>query len=188
MLIGKTDKKIEMHVSDGPRVGGRIRKAKVVFDPSAEQTITKRRLTIAAPNGIANEDTATTSTSASPTTTTTTTTTTVTTKPKKDLSAILKRRATEILSSNRDRIMNGSLGAENGCIVCTRTDVKKGRFVNCKDCGARGHFTCLRNSKMICTSEEELHWQCPTCQTCAICYESAIVVSIFFLGSLYFLY
>lgn len=58
---------------------------------------------------------------------------------------------------------------ENGCQVCTRSDPKKGRFVNCIDCPARGHFTCLRNAKLIGMAAEENHWQCTQCLRCAEC-------------------
>ncbi|XP_055297578.1 uncharacterized protein LOC129566069 [Sitodiplosis mosellana] len=56
-----------------------------------------------------------------------------------------------------------------GCIVCGRSDIKKGRFVNCTDCNSRGHFTCLRNDKLFKTADQEHNWQCATCKICKHC-------------------
>lgn len=58
---------------------------------------------------------------------------------------------------------------ENGCIVCLRADIKKGRFVNCIGCTKRGHFTCLRNDKLFKTTDTEKRWQCPSCKVCKAC-------------------
>lgn len=66
----------------------------------------------------------------------------------------------------------------NGCIVCDRSDVKKGRFVNCIDCIKRGHFTCLRTEKLFKTADQESNWQCPSCKICEFCNKSKPNVSI----------
>lgn len=68
--------------------------------------------------------------------------------------------------------------AENGCIVCSRSDVKKGRFVNCTDCDKRGHFTCLRNEKLFRTADQEHNWQCSMCKICEYCSKYKPNVSI----------
>lgn len=67
---------------------------------------------------------------------------------------------------------------ENGCIVCSRSDIKKGRFVNCTDCDKRGHFTCLRNEKLFRTADQEHNWQCSTCKICESCQKNKPNVSI----------
>lgn len=66
-----------------------------------------------------------------------------------------------------------------GCIVCSRSDIKKGRFVNCTDCKKRGHFTCLRNEKLFKTADQEHNWQCPACKVCKHCLKLTPSVSIF---------
>lgn len=67
---------------------------------------------------------------------------------------------------------------ENGCIVCNRSDIKKGRFVDCINCIKRGHFTCLRNHKLYKTADQEHNWQCPACKVCEYCRKSKPSVSI----------
>lgn len=68
--------------------------------------------------------------------------------------------------------------AENGCIVCSRSDIKKGRFVHCTDCNKRGHFTCLRNEKLFRTADQEHNWQCSNCKFCEYCQKYKPNVSI----------
>lgn len=58
---------------------------------------------------------------------------------------------------------------DHGCIVCHRSDVKKGRFVQCTGCDKRGHFTCLRNEKLYKTADKEHCWECPACKICEYC-------------------
>lgn len=67
-----------------------------------------------------------------------------------------------------------------GCIVCSRSDIKKGRFVNCTDCKKRGHFTCLRNEKLFKTADQEHNWQCSACKICKHCLKLASSVSAHF--------
>lgn len=153
-----------MHVSDGLRVGNRVRKAKVVFDPSEDQQqTTKKRLSHALSDGTETK-------SKSPMTAS------KLDKIMKVLPSIKKRRATEgvILDNANQEGCRTFDEYENGCIVCTRADVRKGRFVYCTDCSSRGHFTCLRNRKLISSSDEEPTWQCGNCQACNVCYESAV--------------
>lgn len=66
----------------------------------------------------------------------------------------------------------------SGCIVCSRTDIKKGRFVNCFGCDKRGHFTCLRNDKLYKTIDQEHNWQCPDCKICEYCRKVKPNVSV----------
>lgn len=73
-----------------------------------------------------------------------------------------------------------------GCIVCSRSDVKKGRFVNCIDCDNRGHFTCLRNDKLFKTADQEHNWQCPTCKICDYCKKFKPHVRIIFHLKIFF--
>lgn len=67
---------------------------------------------------------------------------------------------------------------DNGCIVCNRSDIKKGRFVDCINCIKRGHFTCLRNHKLYKTADQEHNWQCPACKVCEYCRKAKPSVSI----------
>lgn len=141
---------------------GRVRKAKVVFDPSDDQT-SKRRST-ATENELKMKKPPTK----------------LLVETKKEP---LKRPALQLtgpemanpLMVTKRRKTIASF--ENGCIVCTRSDIKKGRFVNCTDCNSRGHFTCLRNAKFISNSDEESNWQCAVCQICSTCCESSVRVS-----------
>lgn len=150
--------------------GSRIRRAKIVFDPS-DEPVSKRQSIPKSKEGNKKEsslkrvsiESATPSASSLASTPTPVQTESAT--PPTVAKPIEKRRKT-------------TTELDNGCIVCGRNDVKKGRFVYCSDCCTRGHFTCLRNSKLISSPGEENCWQCSTCQTCGICYESSVVVSI----------
>lgn len=82
---------------------------------------------------------------------------------------------------NKRRQTIGPANFENGCIVCTRSDTNKGRFVNCMDCIKRGHFTCLRTAKLFKTADTEKTWQCPTCKICVECRDHEPVVINFLL-------
>lgn len=141
---------------------GRVRKAKIVFDPSDDYYQSSKRRSAAASVSSDSE----TKTKKQPPKATETKKE-ATKKPETELPnppAISKRRKT-------------IASFENGCIVCSRSDIKKGRFVNCIECNSRGHFTCLRNAKLISNSDQENNWQCAVCLTCAICYESSVFVS-----------
>lgn len=91
-------------------------------------------------------------------------------KPKSKAASINSRRRTVCVGSIFD-------DSGNGCIVCDRSDVKKGRFVNCIDCIKRGHFTCLRTEKLFKTADQEANWQCPSCKICEYCNKSKPSVS-----------
>lgn len=157
---------------------GRVRKAKIVFDPSDEPKALKRKsstntiTTTLPPTAIENEPKV---------------------KPQLEQSDEVVKQDNERKSfvppavsdielkpsmvSKRRKTIATFENEYNGCIECGRSDIKKGRFVNCMDCDSRGHFTCLRNAKYISNSDEEKKWQCPVCQTCAVCYESSVIVS-----------
>lgn len=96
--------------------------------------------------------------------------------PAKKVPAAEKSRpkAASIGNSRRKTVCVASVYDDggNGCIVCDRSDVKKGRFVNCIDCIKRGHFTCLRTSKLFKTADQEGNWQCPSCKICEFCNQS----------------
>lgn len=77
---------------------------------------------------------------------------------------------------NKRRQTIGPTNFQNGCIVCTRNDTNKGRFVNCMDCIKRGHFTCLRTAKLFKTADTEKTWQCPACKICIECRDHEPVV------------
>lgn len=142
---------------------GRVRKAKVVFDPSDMDMGTKRKSWSVTETEV---------------------------KPKKlpRASDVVKKEVPSSPPSletakkvDHRRKTVGTLVApgedENGCIVCTRSDVKKGRFVVCINCPTRGHFTCLRNAKFLSSAPEEKHWQCDKCLRCAQCNDTKKAVS-----------
>lgn len=142
---------------------GRVRKAKVVFDPSDDQHSSKRKSA-----GADNESKAK---KLPPK---------VVVEMKKEPPKKTSLPLVEVdlpnpsmISTRRKTIAS----FENGCIVCSRSDIRKGRFVNCIECNSRGHFTCLRNAKLISNSDEEANWQCAVCQTCSACCKSSNIVS-----------
>ena len=139
---------------------GRVHKAKVVFDPSDDHAV-KKRIALAAV-----EDK-------------------VEVKPKPKAVEVKKvvqndKRMSDPLPKpiqHRRKTISTNFELEVGCIVCTRTDTKKGRFVFCTDCQNRGHFTCLRNAKLLGSPIDESNWQCSTCQVCTVCFETSVTVS-----------
>lgn len=136
---------------------GRIQKAKIVFDPS--DTDSKRH---SMPNVVATKSTKSTkpveTTSSQPT-----------------ASQKIEKKSTD----EQNDIKFGApitkrrktIAFEYGCIVCSRTDIKKGRFVICTECSRRGHFTCLRNNKLFKTADSEQNWQCSKCKNCEVCHK-----------------
>lgn len=100
-------------------------------------------------------------------------------KIKKVVPTVKKVRAASIGNSRRKTVCVASVYEDdgNGCIVCDRSDIKKGRFVNCIDCIKRGHFTCLRTEKLFKTADQEALWQCPSCKICEYCNENKPTVS-----------
>lgn len=130
---------------------GRVRKAKGVFDPSDTDLPSKRKSASCLEGD---------------------------SKAKKIAKTVEAKRDAREAPSDVDGVRRKTINLnENGCQVCTRSDPKKGRFVNCVDCSARGHFTCLRNAKLISMAAEENHWQCSHCLRCGACGESSKVVS-----------
>lgn len=144
---------------------GRVRKAKVVFDPSDMEIGSKRKSW-----SVAESET----------------------KPKKvvRLSDVKKEVAApqqpipetvKKIDYRRktvgSQMVENSAADENGCIVCSRADIKKGRFVVCIHCPTRGHFTCLRNAKFLGSAPEEKHWQCSECRRCGQCNDKNQAVS-----------
>lgn len=149
---------------------GRVRKAKVVFDPSDMDVGTKRKSWSAADIEAKPKKVARTSDvkKEAP----------ATQQPSPEATKKIEQRrktvgATHVTPAAPIVPAHG----ENGCIVCTRSDVKKGRFVVCINCPTRGHFTCLRNGKYLSSAPEEKHWQCDSCLRCAQCNESKKAVS-----------
>lgn len=106
------------------------------------------------------------------------------TSPKITIPALPKPKAASIGNNRRKTVcvasaFDDSSAVNNGCIVCDRSDAKKGRFVNCIDCIKRGHFTCLRTGKLFKTADQETNWQCPSCKICEYCTKSEPLVSSF---------
>lgn len=143
----------------------RVRKAKIVFDPSDIDGFTKRKSASAVEMDVKPKKMARMS------------------DIKKEVIVVSQQPSREI--AKQIDIRRKTVGAEistsqtneNGCIICTRSDVKKGRFVLCINCPARGHFTCLRNAKLLSTAPEEKHWQCTKCLRCANCNKPKELVS-----------
>lgn len=144
---------------------GRVRKAKVVFDPSDMEVGLKRKSW----SVVETE-----------------------TKPKKvarssdvKVEVVTPKQTTPEAAKKIDyrrktvgtSVVAAATDGENGCIVCTRSDVRKGRFVVCINCPTRGHFTCLRNARFLSSAPEEKHWQCTECLRCAQCNETKQSVS-----------
>lgn len=147
---------------------GRIQKAKVVFDPSDADL--KRH---SMPNVL-------------PATKPTKTTKSVVTIPSQPIASHNTEKKTPD-EQNENRFgapiakRRKTIAFEYGCIVCSRTDIKKGRFVICTECSRRGHFTCLRNNKLFKTADSEQNWQCPKCRICGVCRKAKPNVSFFVL-------
>lgn len=145
---------------------GRVRKAKVVFDPSDVENkrrsmpimevtkATKRQAT--AVKLIENIK--------------------VEKKSNQD-EDVAEQVFSSLATINKRRKTISVAAFENGCVVCLRADIKKGRFVNCIGCTKRGHFTCLRNDKLFKTTDTEKRWQCPSCKVCKACEKAKPNVS-----------
>lgn len=152
--------------------GGRIRKPKVFFDPSdidpKRRSLpimdAKRPKKSKPADTIKDEDD--------------------TTKIEKEAIPMEKPKTKRLSPSqiranliNKRRQTISSTTFENGCIVCSRSDINKGRFVSCTDCMKRGHFTCLRTGKLFKTADTEKTWQCPSCKICEVCGNQEPIVS-----------
>lgn len=162
---------------------GRVRKPKVFYDPSE---MVKRRsvpITIEAskPMNKSPEQSPLTP-NASPPSNVSVRPDSGEMKPPLKKSPIIekaKTKAAAVGNSRRKTVCVSSVFDDggNGCIVCNRSDVKKGRFVNCIDCIKRGHFTCLRTEKLFRTADSEANWQCPSCKICEFCHQNKPTVS-----------
>lgn len=146
---------------------GRVRKAKIVFDPSDMEVVSKRKSWSVTENEVKPKKVARSS------------------DAKKEVMPTPPPANTETAKKidNRRKTTGACVAIaaatdENGCIVCMRSDIKKGRFVVCINCTTRGHFTCLRNAKFLCSAPEEKHWQCAKCLRCAQCNDTKKEVSI----------
>lgn len=121
---------------------GRVRKAKVVFDPS-DMDVKRRSLPISVEIEKSKKLTKPVVEAKK------------VVSPPKALAIVdkidkkLPRFAVQAnpIGNKRRQTINTTV-CENPCIVCSRSDIKKGRFVNCMDCLSRGHFTCLRIGKI----------------------------------------
>lgn len=146
---------------------GRVRKAKVVFDPS-DMDIKRRSMPIMeVPKGKRAPKPSTQSPKEVP----------VKIEKKSDDEDDEDEEFKMVAPISKRRKTISVAALENGCIVCLRADVKKGRFVNCIGCTKRGHFTCLRNDKLFKTADSEKCWQCPSCKICKNCMKSKPNVS-----------
>lgn len=147
---------------------GRVRKAKVVFDPSDMEVGMKRKSWAAIYESEA--------------------------KPKKAIrisdtkkevaessqpSAVASKKIVQRRKTVCAPVTHSATDEHDvhECIVCGRSDIKKGRFVICIHCPTRGHFTCLRNGKYLGSAPEEKHWQCTDCLKCTQCNDSTKAVS-----------
>lgn len=148
---------------------GRVRKPKSFFDPSDDPT-KRRSLPIVETKKLKKS-------------------TDEPTSPKREKTAAaepkLENVQTKMLSPSeimanpitKRRQTVGPVVFENACIVCSRSDPKKGRFVNCTNCMKRGHFTCLRTGKLFKTADIEKDWQCSSCKICEVCEKQEPLVS-----------
>lgn len=144
---------------------GRVRKAKVVFDPSDMEVGSKRKSWSVAENENKQKKMVRIS------------------DVKKEVPDPQQPEPENMKKIDYRRKTVGSqivetpAADENGCIVCSRADIKKGRFVVCIHCPTRGHFTCLRNAKYLGSAPEEKNWQCSECLRCAQCNDKKQAVS-----------
>lgn len=132
---------------------GRVRKVKGVFDPSDVEVPSKRKSTPILETEIRAKKLP---------------------KPDNNIRET-KESSVETNATIRRKTINLD---ENGCQVCSRSDPQKGRFVNCIECPIRGHFTCLRNAKLISAGIGEKNWQCSRCLRCAACNNLSKSVNI----------
>lgn len=147
--------------------GGRVRKAKVVFDPSEYK---RRSMPNMEPLKPKRPMKGTVSTVEAQEEVNDSAESNEEEQTFKSVASIAKRRKT----------ISVAVFESDGCMVCFRADIKKGRFVNCigMGCKKRGHFTCLRNDKLFKTADSETGWQCPTCKVCKACLTAKTTVSI----------
>lgn len=161
---------------------GRVRKPKVFYDPS-EVVIKRRSMPVEVPKPKKSTKLPEPESIASPTINSNARPEPIEMKKPEKVVTITEKprpKAATIGNSRRKTVCVGSVFDDdgNGCIVCDRCDVKKGRFVNCIDCIKRGHFTCLRTEKLFKTADQELNWQCPSCKICEFCNKSKPGVSV----------
>lgn len=166
-LMGKPDNEWSLSVSRG----GRVRKAKVVFDPSEYKRRSMPNMEPPKPKRAAKPPTAINVEAAE--------------EEKPDEPEANDSQEEESNSmpvatiAKRRKTISVAAFESGGCIVCFRSDIKKGRFVNCigSGCKKRGHFTCLRNDKLFKTADSEKSWQCPGCKVCKTCLTAKASVS-----------
>lgn len=147
---------------------GRVRKAKVVFDPSDMEVGMKRKSWAAIYEGEAKPKKAPKTSDIKKE---------VVEQPEPSLEAskkIVQRRKTVGAPVTHPATDEHDV---HECIVCGRSDIKKGRFVICIHCPTRGHFTCLRNARYLGSAPEEKHWQCTDCLKCTQCNDPTKTVS-----------
>lgn len=175
MATSPQKRKISDMIGEEPTItrSGRVRKPKEIYDPSVEKRRSLPNFEI--PKSKKTTKPATVEPEIIPEPNLTPES--VTTKKTEKVVVAAQEKAKRDPPPNAAAINNRrkTIGAvpvfdeDNGCIVCGRSDIKKGRFVNCTGCDKRGHFTCLRNDKLYKTADQEHCWQCPTCKICEYC-------------------
>ncbi|CAD7090593.1 unnamed protein product [Hermetia illucens] len=127
----------------GTRVGSRLKKAKIVFDPSN--------------NNLPKRSTRALSMCSEPPRQRVNNFTEMSKKPEK--------RSTSPPNLDANVIFC--------CMICGKVEPKKGKkLIACKDCNYKVHSSCLKISYLNHALLEE-HWRCDNCRMCVVCYETA---------------
>ncbi|XP_055682183.1 polyhomeotic-like protein 2 [Lutzomyia longipalpis] len=133
------------------RVGGRIKKAKTIFDPSDNLYPRKRRMTIIKDLKDVGQ-------------------------PKKLLSSSDSSEQKYILFSNNGDDREDILGDERTlsfyqgwCIVCLKNTPK---LITCQSCSYKAHVECLEKKTGAKSESFENNWHCQQCKFCVVCQKT----------------
>ncbi|XP_055709637.1 polyhomeotic-like protein 2 [Phlebotomus papatasi] len=131
------------------RVGGRIKKAKTIFDPSESLYPKKRRMELIQ-----------------------------TPKQLKKPEELPKRKRKDSHSAAR-MVSNGEDSSserkglsfyQGWCLICLKNHPK---LITCKTCSYKAHFECLDKRSGTKFEDLENNWHCPQCKFCTVCQKTA---------------
>ncbi|XP_059612767.1 uncharacterized protein LOC132259228 [Phlebotomus argentipes] len=134
------------------RIGGRIKKAKTIFDPSDSLYPRKRRMNILQAAGQSKKPGLTPG------------------RKRKD-----SHNSSKMLISNGDD--SGTLPErkplsfyQGWCLICLKNHPK---LITCKTCSYKAHFECLDKRPGMTFEDLEHNWHCPQCKMCVVCQKTA---------------
>lgn len=134
------------------RTGGRVKKAKIVFDPS-ESNMPKKR------SGRSTSYTEKTSDS-----------------PPRKVKKTKSNTSDQPPGDNKksDITEEGNKNpTSDSCAICGKMEGKRGKkLISCKDCNYKVHPSCLKINFQNHNLLEE-HWRCNSCTNCVVCYETS---------------